>query len=229
VQPFLRLILGRLVQLTFTHTRIASPLPPPKVSFSVFFHDAIYDAKASTPGANEIASAQLWRQFARECAAADSPPSSSCEFVAVNVPPHYSCECAVPAPPSVNARPFRSCEHGGDSGNATVGGGATCHVAEAHASAPPAPPASALSSAPASSLFTHPLSLFTPCSALFTPPSFNFTPERVDRVSAFIERTAHHLKGEAAGDLALFLDADLEVLSRSQADYSVYAQQVRLT
>mmetsp|Transcript_23038 Transcript_23038/g.70520 ORF Transcript_23038/g.70520 Transcript_23038/m.70520 type:complete len:134 (+) Transcript_23038:2331-2732(+) len=51
---------------------------------------------------------------------------------------------------------------------------------------------------------------------------------RVDRVAAYIERTANHLVGEADGDLAMFLDADLEVLSRSQAKYSTYAQQVRL-
>jgi hypothetical protein len=49
----------------------------------------------------------------------------------------------------------------------------------------------------------------------------------VDRVSFYVERTAHHLKGDATDDLALFLDADLEVLSRSPAEYSMYAQQVR--
>jgi phosphopantetheine adenylyltransferase/dephospho-CoA kinase len=50
----------------------------------------------------------------------------------------------------------------------------------------------------------------------------------VDLVAKYIERTAHHLDGPATGDLALFLDCDLQVLARPPAEYAEYARQVRL-
>ena len=50
----------------------------------------------------------------------------------------------------------------------------------------------------------------------------------VDKVAAYIERTARHLDGDASGDLAGFLDADLAVLGSKPAAYAEYARAVRL-
>jgi predicted metal-dependent HD superfamily phosphohydrolase len=51
------------------------------------------------------------------------------------------------------------------------------------------------------------------------------------RVSEYIERTITHTlpikDGEADSDLRLFLDFDLEVLSRNSTDYALYAEQIR--
>lgn len=51
------------------------------------------------------------------------------------------------------------------------------------------------------------------------------------RVSEYIECTITHTlpvnDGEADNDLLLFLDFDLEVLSRTEADYALYAAQIR--
>ena len=51
------------------------------------------------------------------------------------------------------------------------------------------------------------------------------------RVSEYIECTITHTlpieDGEADSDLRLFLDIDLEVLSRNEADYALYAAQIR--
>ena len=49
------------------HLLAHSWLPSTQISFSVFFHDAVYEANAQRPGANERDSAALWRQFASEC------------------------------------------------------------------------------------------------------------------------------------------------------------------
>ena len=56
----------------------------------------------------------------------------------------------------------------------------------------------------------------------------HLTPAQIDRVAAYIERTATHMDGPAAGDLAHFLDADLAVLGGPPAAYAEYARQVRL-
>ena len=50
-----------------------------------------------------------------------------------------------------------------------------------------------------------------------------------EKVVGFIERTiTHTLPGvEEDGDAGLFLDFDLEVLSRSRVEYKVYVQQIR--
>jgi predicted metal-dependent HD superfamily phosphohydrolase len=51
------------------------------------------------------------------------------------------------------------------------------------------------------------------------------------RVSGYIERTITHTLPtnvqEVDSDLSLFLDFDLEVLSRSDEDYALYAEQIQ--
>ena len=54
------------------------------------------------------------------------------------------------------------------------------------------------------------------------------SPAEVETVAAWIERTAKHMDGAAAGDLAHFLDADLNILGKSPATYAAYARQIRL-
>jgi predicted metal-dependent HD superfamily phosphohydrolase len=53
----------------------------------------------------------------------------------------------------------------------------------------------------------------------------------ISLVSGYIERTITHTlpisDGEADSDLGLFLDFDLEVLARNEADYALYAAQIR--
>jgi predicted metal-dependent HD superfamily phosphohydrolase len=55
--------------------------------------------------------------------------------------------------------------------------------------------------------------------------------ELISKVSKYIERTITHTlpsdDREVDGDLKLFLDFDLEVLSRGSADYELYAAQIR--
>lgn len=48
-------------------------------------------------------------------------------------------------------------------------------------------------------------------------------------VEAYVECTIHHRMspGHESSDLALFLDFDLEVLSRTEVEYVLYAQQIR--
>jgi len=50
----------------------------------------------------------------------------------------------------------------------------------------------------------------------------------LEKACGLILRTANHMEGPAAGDMAAFLDCDLEVLGRSASDYARYAEQVRL-
>ena len=49
-----------------------------------------------------------------------------------------------------------------------------------------------------------------------------------ERVAGWIRRTASHMAGPAAGDLAFLLDFDLAVLGRAQPAYAEYTQQVRM-
>ena len=53
-------------------------------------------------------------------------------------------------------------------------------------------------------------------------------PADIEPVAAWIERTAKHMDGAATGDLAHFLDADLQVLGKPPAAYAAYARQIRL-
>lgn len=59
----------------------------------------------------------------------------------------------------------------------------------------------------------------------------NLPDSMISRVSGYIERTITHTlpvdNHEANNDLCLFLDFDLEVLSHSRADYTLYAAQIR--
>lgn len=59
----------------------------------------------------------------------------------------------------------------------------------------------------------------------------NLTAPLTERVMHFIERTITHTLPDVGhaedGDLALFLDFDLEVLSRQTDDYDRYARQIR--
>jgi predicted metal-dependent HD superfamily phosphohydrolase len=59
----------------------------------------------------------------------------------------------------------------------------------------------------------------------------NLPESMITRVSEYIEHTIAHTlpanDGEADSDLHLFLDFDLEVLSRGEADYALYATQIR--
>ena len=48
-------------------------------------------------------------------------------------------------------------------------------------------------------------------------------PADIEPVAAWIERTAKHMDGAATGDLAHFLDADLQVLGKPPA--AIFAQQ----
>ena len=56
----------------------------------------------------------------------------------------------------------------------------------------------------------------------------NVTAEDEELVAAWIVRTANHMKGEASGDLAYFLDIDLAVLGREAPHYAEYAEQISL-
>jgi len=53
-------------------------------------------------------------------------------------------------------------------------------------------------------------------------------PADVEPVAAWIEHSKSHLKANATGDLAHFLDADIAVLGKPPAAYAEYARQVRL-
>ena len=54
------------------------------------------------------------------------------------------------------------------------------------------------------------------------------SPERQARVAYLIECTAHHTASHApAPDLDFFLDADLQILGATEADYAEYARQIR--
>ena len=52
-------------------------------------------------------------------------------------------------------------------------------------------------------------------------------PADIEPVAAWIERTAKHMDGAATGDLAHFLDADLQVLGKPPAAYAAYAARRR--
>eukprot|EP01065_Artemidia_motanka_P051116 TRINITY_DN8910_c0_g1_i1.p1 TRINITY_DN8910_c0_g1~~TRINITY_DN8910_c0_g1_i1.p1 ORF type:complete len:743 (+),score=222.02 TRINITY_DN8910_c0_g1_i1:102-2330(+) len=52
--------------------------------------------------------------------------------------------------------------------------------------------------------------------------------EKRKAVADWIERTAWHMKGDATGDLAVFLDADLAALGRPEPAYCRYAEQIRM-
>eukprot|EP00754_Rhynchopus_humris_P015820 Rhum_TRINITY_DN14478_c0_g1::Rhum_TRINITY_DN14478_c0_g1_i3::g.90298::m.90298/K02318/COASY; phosphopantetheine adenylyltransferase / dephospho-CoA kinase len=54
------------------------------------------------------------------------------------------------------------------------------------------------------------------------------TAEDEELVASWIVRTANHMKGEASGDLAYFLDIDLAVLGRAPPHYAEYAEQISL-
>lgn len=53
-------------------------------------------------------------------------------------------------------------------------------------------------------------------------------PADVEPVAAWIEHSKSHLKANATGDLAHFLDADIAVLGKPPAAYAEYARQIRL-
>lgn len=59
----------------------------------------------------------------------------------------------------------------------------------------------------------------------------NLPKSMIIRVSEYIERTITHTlpvnNPDADSDMCLFLDFDLEVLSRNEADYALYAAQIR--
>ena len=52
-------------------------------------------------------------------------------------------------------------------------------------------------------------------------------PATASTVDLWIVRTAHHLRGEASGDMAAFLDIDLAVLGRQPAQYARYSEAIR--
>jgi len=63
----------------------------------------------------------------------------------------------------------------------------------------------------------------------FATEATNLTNPDIENVFSWIVRTANHLNGpQPTGDLALFLDMDLAILSRPPADYQQYVEQVRL-
>jgi len=57
--------------------------------------------------------------------------------------------------------------------------------------------------------------------------ALGWSDERVDRVAAMIEATAHAGSSEPSGDTAILLDADLAVLGADPTAYSAYVAGVR--